>query len=455
MATGVNGHERSGPDSVSADRIHGDPHPLPESQAPIVLEYPGKLSEAEILAPRTTSFQHLTSGGALELCSGIKPNALVLCDNYFLLHKLIAQGTKATLIYLDPPFCTGLDFQSRELEHAYGDTLGPARYMEFIRRRLVLLREVLADDGSIYVHIGHQMIGHMKALMDEVFGRANFRNLIVRRKCSSKNYTRRQFANLHDYILFYSRGRTYKWKPPGTRPTEAWIQREYPKSDAKGRYKLVPVHAPGIRKGETGKPWRGNSPPPGKHWQYTPKKLDELDASGDIHWSRNGNPRRKVYFTSTKEVRYTDYWNEFRDAHHQSVRITGYPTEKNLSMLGVIVRASSEPGDLVLDPFCGSGTTLEAAALQGRTWMGVDQSVAAIKATLTRFRYGTQAMGDYVKRTATGEKRKGEYELFPSLKEGAGNGSPGSQTCMDTFSILIDGALAESCGEVLKVLARE
>ena len=96
-------------------------------------------------------------------------------------------------------------FKCRELKHAYKDNMGEAEYLEFMRRRLILMRECLEDNGSIYVHIGHQMLAHLKVVMDEIFGANNFRNLITRRKCSSKNFTRNQYANLNDYILFYTK----------------------------------------------------------------------------------------------------------------------------------------------------------------------------------------------------------------------------------------------------------
>jgi adenine-specific DNA-methyltransferase len=301
------------------------------------------------------------------------------------------------LFYLDPPYGTGLDFHSRNLEHAYNDGMGQAAYIEFMRRRLILMRECMTDDGSIYVHIGHQMLAHVKVIMDEVFGADRFRNLITRRKCSSKNFTSKQFANINDFILFYSKNRSYKWNQPRIEAEDEWVLKEYPKMDSLGRrYKLVPIHAPGTRNGETGQPWRGMMPPPGKHWQYIPQKLEDLDRQGDIHWSKNGNPRRKVYWSADKKRTLTDYWEQYRDAHHQSVQITGYPTEKNIDMLKMIVAASSDAGDLVIDPFCGSGTTLQAARDLNRRFIGIDASFTAAQATLNRMRNGVETMGDYV-----------------------------------------------------------
>ena len=272
-----------------------------------------------------------------------------------------------------------------------------AAYIEFMRRRLILMRETMTDDGSIYVHIGHQMLGHMKIIMDEVFGATNFRNIITRRKCSSKNFTSKQYANLNDFLLFYSKSKKYKWNKPGVTPESEWIDKEYPKIDEFGRrYKLVPIHAPGTRNGETGQSWKGLNPPLGKHWQYRPSKLDELDEIGDIYWSRNGNPRRKVYWTAGTKRSMTDYWDQYRDAHHQSIKITGYPTEKNLDMVEMIIKASSDPGDLVVDPFCGSGTTMQAARDSGRDYLGMDASFTSAKTALRRLRYGSKPMGDYV-----------------------------------------------------------
>lgn len=403
MATGITDREQTGSHGLSAGAVRREVLPLPTGK--VELQYAGKAPTSDILTPVATSYSSLSRTGEEHVASTIEANALVLADNYYGLHSLLQAGKKATLIYLDPPYGTGFDFQSRQLEHSYTDRLSDASYLEFMRRRLILLRELLADDGSIYVHIGHQMLSHLKVLMDEIFGASNFRNLIVRRKCSSKNSTRKQYANLNDYLLFYTRSNRYKWNQPGTAPEADWLAKEYTYKDAKGVYKLVPVHAPGIRHGETGQQWRGKFPPTGKHWQYAPSKLDELDRNGEIHWSKTGNPRRKVYLDAAKLLPLTDYWPQYRDAHHQSIRITGYPTEKNLDMLRVIVGASTDPGDLVVDPFCGSGTTLNAANDLDRRWIGIDQSFGAIKSTLKRLRHGLERMGDYVNENKGGALR--------------------------------------------------
>jgi adenine-specific DNA-methyltransferase len=396
MATGITKREQLSADAISAFKFIDNDAPLPESDAVAELTYQNKAALSDIIRAVPHRFLHVNAKTSNEV-QALTDNAFILDDNFFVLNQLISQNRKATLFYLDPPYRTGFDFHSRSLEHAYNDDMGQAAYIEFMRRRLILMRECMTDDGSIYVHIGHQMLAHIKVIMDEVFGPEQFRNLITRRKCSSKNFTSRQFANINDFILFYSKRRSYKWNQPQIEAEEAWVLKEYPKLDTLGRrYKLVPIHAPGTRNGETGQPWRDMIPPPGKHWQYVPQKLEEFDRQGDIHWSKNGNPRRKVYWSADKKRKLTDYWEQYRDAHHQSVQITGYPTEKNLDMLKTIVAASSDVGDLVIDPFCGSGTTLQAARDLERRFIGVDNSFTAAKATLQRMRHGVNAMGDYV-----------------------------------------------------------
>lgn len=425
MAIGLNKAELAGNDSAIAAKSHHSSPALPPSRAKVSLSYPGKITEAEVLAPVQTIYQKIGDSEPLAT-STVAPNSIMWADNWFALHTLIESGNKAQLVYLDPPYATGLDFESRNQEHAYNDSLTDASYIEFMRRRFILIRELLDDTGSVYVHIGNQMIAELKVVLDEVFGPKNFRNLITRRKCSSKNFTKHQYSNLNDYLLFYSKSDRYIWNQPATAADPEWIAREYPKVDERGQYKLVPVHAPGVRRGETGGEWHGMMPPPGKHWQYIPSKLDDFNERGEIHWSKNGNPRRKVYLTEDKALPLTDYWDQYRDAHHQSILITGYPTEKNFDMMKMIVGASSNPGDLVVDPFCGSGSTIHAADLLGRKWVGIDQSFVAAKTAVTRMIQGRKPMGDYVNKSEN-------IDLFPNHEITGAD-----------FNVYVDSEISES-----------
>lgn len=420
MATGVLRKEKLSKDALFASEIKSEPWDLPNSSVHISLEYENKVSKEDVLNLIDHDYVSFNCNMELNKIDEIPLNSFILDNNIYGLKKLCnIYAGKIKLIYLDPPYGTGMEFQSRSLEHAYQDIYGTAAWSEMMRRRLIIMRELLSSDGTIYVHIGHQMLFHLKVIMDEVFGSGNFRNLITRRKCSSKNSTRKQFPNLHDYVLFYSKSKIWLFNQPSVPAKQEWIEKEYTKKDARGLYKLVPIHAPGHRNGETGKEWRGMMPPPGKHWQFTPDRLESFEQHGEMHWSKTGNPRRKVYLEDDKKVPITDLWDLYRDAHHQSKMITGYPTEKNLDMLKMIVEASTNEGDIVLDPFCGSGTTLHAARDLKRNWLGIDQSFTAAKATVKRMKYGLEKMGDYVNEKKSFAEN---VNLFGGLKDPIGIG---------------------------------
>ena len=389
--------------------------------AAMQLHYEGKRPEREILQTRPAPIQALWYGGAGKDDTEAS-NRLYYGDNLPVLASLLQESAicgKVRLIYIDPPFATNSVFQSRAQGDAYHDLLIGSHYIEFLRERLILLRELLAEDGSIYVHLDENMAFHVKVIMDEIFGRKNFRNWITRKKCNPKNYTRKTFGNIADFILFYTKSDNYVWN----RPVEGWTEEhaakeyEYVEKETGRRYKKVPVHAPGTRNGETGMPWRGKLPPPGKHWQFPPRVLDEMDARGEIYWSPNGNPRRKIYLDASSGVPVQDIWLEFRDAHNQNIEITGYPTEKNPALLARIIEASSNPGDLVLDCFAGSGTTLAVASQLKRRWLGIDNSVEAISTTLRRFAKGLEPMGDFVNKQEAQEKSIQKPLLWESSEE--------------------------------------
>jgi adenine-specific DNA-methyltransferase len=391
---------------------NGSPHkPIQrETSLDISLSYEGKRDEAVILAtePAKTCL----------VWQGERPvNSLYYADNIYVLPSLLADDSvrgRIRLIYIDPPFATKSVFQSRSLNDAYQDLLSGAHYVEFMRERLIFLRELLAEDGSIYVHLDENMAFYVKVVMDEVFGKSNYRNWITRKKCNPKNYTRKTFGNISDYILFYTKSDNYVWKRPIQDWTEETARKEYQylEEGTGRRYKKVPIHAPGVRNGETGKPWRGMLPPPGKHWQFPPKTLDAMDARGEMYWSPTGNPRRKIYLDSSNGVPIQDIWTQFRDAHNQNIRITGYPTEKNPDLLALIIKASSNEGDFVLDCFSGSGTTLGVASQLQRRWIGIDNSPESIRTTLHRFAKGTEPMGDFVGENKQKKAKQIDMGLF-------------------------------------------
>ncbi len=313
-------------------------------------------------------------------------NMLIFGDNLIVLENLLKEQNiagKVRLVYIDPPFSTNHDFRSgkfrtstvsysSEDEMAYEDNLVGAEYLDFLRRRLILLRELLADNGSIYLHIDWKMGHYVKVLMDEIFGQERFINDITRIKCNPKNFERKGYGNIKDMILFYSKTDRYVWNEPREEISGEDIWRLFPKTGKDGRkYTTTPLHAPGeTRIGPTGQPWKGLKPPNGRHWRYSPDELDRLEEHGLIEWSPTGNPRKKIYADEVlaKGKKRQDIW-EFKDPPYPT-----YPTEKNLEMLKVIIEASSNPNDIVLDCFAGSGTALVAAEEMGRRWIGIDNS---------------------------------------------------------------------------------
>ena len=304
-------------------------------------------------------------------------------DNLEGLAHLAEAGIKFDLVYIDPPFATNNEFLidsdrantvSASGELAYADTLRGEDYLAQLGMRLEAIRQVMAEDGSIHVHIDVKMEHHVRLLMDEVFGPRNFRNSITRIKCNPKNFARYSYGNIKDTILFYSVSpHRIKWHPQKEPLTGEDAVSRYPLVDEEGRrYATTPLHAPGTtRNGPTGGTWRGKPPPAGRHWRYPPERLDELDAQGLIVWSSTGNPRKIIYADQSAGKLPQDVW-VYKDPQRPS-----YPTQKNAAMLERIIRASSDPGDTVLDCYAGSGSTLLEAARLGRRFIGMDDAPAA------------------------------------------------------------------------------
>jgi adenine-specific DNA-methyltransferase len=349
------------------------------------LTYENKKSEKEIL--------ERTPRAELKVASkkGAR-NKLIHGDNLTVLKTLLDDyAGKVDLIYIDPPFATNGHFKIGEGRAntisssdgdaiAYSDTLIGAEFLEFLRERLIFLRELLSERGSIYLHIDYKIGHYVKLIMDEVFGREMFRNDITRIKCNPKNFQRKGYGNIKDLILFYSKSDDPIWNNPHTPFSEEDENRLFKKIDKDGRrYTTIPLHAPGeTANGNTGKEWKGMKPPIGRHWRSEPSVLEELDKQGLIEWSNNGVPRKKIFLDEKDGKKMQDIW-EFKDPQYPK-----YPTEKSLDLLKFIIEASSDKDSLVLDCFCGSGTTLAAAQSLNRHWIGIDSSEHAIRVTKER-----------------------------------------------------------------------
>ena len=351
------------------------------------LNYPNKKTEQEI-------FDQIPNNTLEQINNSDSPNLLIQGNNLVALKQLITQHNlagKIDLIYIDPPFATNNTFtitdgrastisNSKNGNVAYSDTLKGFEFIEFIRERLVLLKMLLSDKGSIYLHIDYKIGHYVKIVMDEIFGIENFRNDITRVKCNPKNFARKGYGNIKDLILFYSKSDNLIWNEPKVPYTEEDKIKLFPKTEKDGRrYTTIPLHAPGeTQNGKTSQAFKGILPPKGRHWRSEVSILEQWDNDGLIEWSNNGNPRKKIYFDEQEGKRMQDIW-EFKDPQYPV-----YPTEKNADLLDVIVKTSSNENSIVLDCFAGSGTTLKSAQTNGRQWIGVDQSDEAIKAIITK-----------------------------------------------------------------------
>ena len=325
-------------------------------------------------------------------------NLLIRGDNLAALSALLdlpSVRARVRLVYIDPPFSTQQNFRigtrrvstisrSSTDRLAYRDTLSGSAYLDFLRTRFVILRDLLAEDGSLYVHIDDKIGHYVKVLLDDVFGARNFRNDITRIKCNPKNFSRKGFGNIKDKILFYTKSPRFVWNEPAEGMEEEDVSRLFPKTDDRGRrYTTTPLHAPGeTRNGPTGKRWKGMMPPAGRHWRVSPDELTRLEKLQLIEWSSTGNPRKKIYADEVagRGKKVQDVW-ELKDPPYPE-----YPTQKNIDLLKRIIAASSRPGDLTLDCFAGSGTTLVAAQSLGRRWIGIDESPHAVKIARKRLR---------------------------------------------------------------------
>ncbi len=318
-------------------------------------------------------------------------NLLIKGDNIEAMRWLLDERNLSgsiDLVYIDPPFATNSNFtitdgrastisNSKNGDVAYSDKLLGIDFIAYLRERLVLLNELLSERGSIYLHIDYKIGHYVKVMMDEIFGIENFRNDITRVKCNPKNFNRIGYGNIKDLILFYTKSSKPIWNEPKAAYSDKDIEDLFSKTDKAGRrYTTVPIHAPGeTQNGKSGEAFKGMLPPKGRHWRTDVATLEQWDAEGLIEWSGNGNPRKIIFADEREGKRVQDIW-EFKDPQYPT-----YPTEKNSDMLDLIVKTSSNEGSIILDCFCGSGTTLNSAQILGRKWIGIDQSEYAIEAS--------------------------------------------------------------------------
>lgn len=254
-------------------------------------------------------------------------------------------------------------------------------YLTMMAIRLVELRRVLKVTGSIYLHCDPTAGHYLKVLLDSIFGPRNFRSEVVWKRSQAHSSSRR-YGPVHDLILFYTKADSLVWNAQAQDYSEEYLKTHYRYLDDDGRrYKRGDPTGSGIRRGETGMPWHGINPTDkGRHWIRPPSDLDILDQEGRIYWpeKKGAWPYIKLYLDEMPGVVLQDTWTDIDPVNPVAKERLGYPTQKPLALLERIINASSNPGDIVLDPFCGCGTAVHAAHKLGRRWIGIDITHLAI-----------------------------------------------------------------------------
>lgn len=307
---------------------------------------------------------------------------------------------RVDLIYIDPPFDSKADYKKKIKlrgktvendttafeEKQYGDIWTNDEYLQFIFERLILLKELLSDKGSIYVHCDWRKSHHMRIIMDEVFGATNYRNEIIWQKTLSRKAQSLQFGNMHDTIFFYSKTNMPTFNTIFEKRDEAATAKRFRLIDERTgeRYVLDNFTQAGQGKERYfGEKYGLLKPPAGKHWIWSQERIDAGLREGIIRFT-SGNMPRLVRF-ETKGLFAGDIWADKElMLHSQSGEDIGYPTQKPEALLERIINASSNPGDLVFDCFMGSGTTQAVALKLGRRFIGADINLGAVQTTTKR-----------------------------------------------------------------------
>jgi adenine-specific DNA-methyltransferase len=373
-------------------------------QTPVRVALPFQTIETvnETAADRNRTLELFASGRSTEW-----RNRLIWGDKKYVLPSLLPEFTgKVNLIYIDPPFNTGQDFSfiatipadsdnTEEVtfhkepsvieQKAYRDTWGGGldSYLQWLYETAKLLLELLAEDGSIYVHLDENVLHYAKAVLDELLPSGFHNDIIVRSTFSHADA--HQFGSVHQNVLFYTKSDSYKYKPVFVPYDQDYIDKYYRYRDDDGkRWLSCSLTGAGASGGQF--KWKGVSPPPGRHWAFTAEKLDNFEKLGKIYWTRNGIPRLKQYMDEMLGMPASDVWwdKDCQPLLTWTAESVGYATQKPESLLERIINASSEEGDLVLDCFVGSGTTPVVAEKLNRRWIACDLGRFAIHTTRKR-----------------------------------------------------------------------
>ena len=330
-------------------------------------------------------------------------------DNKEVLAHLLANGFRGhvKLIYIDPPFDSGADYVRKVQlrgpkgtikidgedyalgeQVQYTDIWSNDNYLQFMYERLLMLRELLADGGTLWMHCDWHRSHLLRLVVEEVFGEGSLMNEIVWKRTASRNDAK-TFGHVHDTLLYLVKGAENRtWNRQFVEYAPEYLDKYYSQNDGDGRlYTADNLTASGLRNGSSGSTWRGFSPrEKGVHWKYKTEELDRLDAAGLIYWPKGGTgfPRLKRYRDELKGKPIDSVWDDLFAVNSQADERSDYPTQKPETLLERVILSCSNPGDLVLDCFIGSGTTAAVAQKLGRRWIGCDINKGAIQTTAKR-----------------------------------------------------------------------
>lgn len=348
----------------------------------------------------------------------IKPRTIFCHDNLPVLRGI--NSDSVDLIYLDPPFNKGRNFHApigttaegadfsdiwtpdsvkdewhnlindkHPKLYKYLDSVGDIGsrsakyYLIYMAVRLMEIERILKPTGSVYLHCDPTAGHYLKLLMDTIFGHQNFRNEVVWKRTSAHSDTKRWNA-VHDTLLFYSKKEPFVWNETYTAHDPQYVSQFYTKHDKRGRYRLHEI----IRTASMGpRPnlsyeFKGYTPQWG--WRVVREKLEALAADDRMWWSKTGRPYLKRYLHEQKGTPIRDVVTDINPIGAHAKERMGYPTQKPIALLDRIIKASSNKGDLVLDPFCGCATACVAAEKLQREWIGIDVSRKAYELVIER-----------------------------------------------------------------------
>lgn len=330
-----------------------------------------------------------------------------------------ADGTDGIrLVYIDPPFATKQEFKGSQDQKAYQDKIAGVEFIEFLRKRLILIRELMAANGTIYVHLDQRRVHYIKILMDEIFGEQNFLCEIIWKSTSAHNDANRVGA-IHQTILVYTRSANWIWNTQYVAYSADYKDKYYRYKDSDGRmWKSTDLTAPGGR-GPIYE-WKGIV----RAWRVTQENMEQYEREGIIFYTRNGIPRLKQYWDKVETRGGLPAQSIWDDKEAQTVvswssEGVGYPTQKPEGLLARIIKQSSNEGDIVFDAFSGSGTTCAVAEKLSRRWLAIDcgkLSIYTIQKRLLNLKADLGNKGEALKVAPFTLYNAGLYD-FAKLKE--------------------------------------